>query len=227
MFCIRFPENKVVAYFSTMNLSGKAYLKGILIGVIFSGKIVFAQSVSINGTGQAADPSALLDLSSSEKGFLVPRLSTVQRDQISQPAKALFIFNTSANRFEVNTGTPSIPEWNPIPMLFSSELEQMFWKNGGNSVNEAIGTIGANNPKALSFATNGVMRLYIDSTKTQIGINTQQPKASFHVATSDAMIVPVGTTLQRPVQPLPGMIRFNKDSGKLEGFTNDGWKTLQ
>jgi hypothetical protein len=227
MLCTRLPKNKTDAYFSGMDLIIKFLLLVTFTGVISSVTPISAQSVSINSTGQSPDSSALLDLSSTGKGLLVPRLSTSQRNQIGNPAKALFIFNTTTNRFEVNTGTPAAPDWQAIPTLLSDEMEQMFWKNGGNAITQPVGTIGASNAKALSFATNGIMRLYIDSTQTAIGINTLQPKASLHVATTDALIVPVGTTQQRPLQPQPGMIRFNKDSGKLEGYTNEGWKTLQ
>jgi hypothetical protein len=60
----------------------------------------FSQGVSINTTGAASDNSAILDISSTSQGLLVPRLTTVQRDDISSPALSLLIFNTTTNCFE-------------------------------------------------------------------------------------------------------------------------------
>ena len=44
--------------------------------------------VSINNTGTAPDSSAMLDVQSTDKGMLMPRLSTAQRDSIANPAVA-------------------------------------------------------------------------------------------------------------------------------------------
>jgi len=43
---------------------------------------------------QTADPSAVLDLISSEMGFLLPRMETEDRNNIDGPAESLLIFNT-------------------------------------------------------------------------------------------------------------------------------------
>ncbi|OXA85308.1 fibrobacter succinogenes major paralogous domain-containing protein [Flavobacterium hercynium] len=46
------------------------------------------------------DASAVLELASKQKGFLPPRLTTVERDAINQPAQGLTIFNTTKNCLE-------------------------------------------------------------------------------------------------------------------------------
>jgi hypothetical protein len=68
--------------------------------------------------------------------------------------------------------------------------------------------------------------MYIDSVSGNIGINTSQPRTSLDVKATDAIIVPVGTTAQRPSSPVLGMIRFNSVTGKLEGYTTQGWIAL-
>lgn len=50
--------------------------------------------VAINTTKTAAHPSAMLDISSTTKGALVPRMSSVQRDLIANPAAGLLVFDT-------------------------------------------------------------------------------------------------------------------------------------
>ena len=64
----------------------------------------FAQNIGINSTGAAPNTSALLDLDASpgnDKGLLIPRITTAQRDAISSPAEALLIFNTDTKCFNV------------------------------------------------------------------------------------------------------------------------------
>jgi hypothetical protein len=45
------------------------------------------------------DQSSLLELFSNNKGLLVPRMTTQERDAISNPAKGLLIYNTSTSNF--------------------------------------------------------------------------------------------------------------------------------
>jgi len=61
--------------------------------------------------GTTPDPSAVLDIRSTEKGVLLPRLTTVQRDAVGSPATGLTIFNTTTNCLETNLGTSAVPDW--------------------------------------------------------------------------------------------------------------------
>jgi hypothetical protein len=54
-----------------------------------------AQGIGINETGADPDPSAMLDVSSTTKGLLPPRMTSLQRDAIASPATGLTIFNTT------------------------------------------------------------------------------------------------------------------------------------
>jgi uncharacterized protein (TIGR02145 family) len=68
-------------------------------------------ATSIQLTAQTAigginpDGSAMLDVQSTSKGVLFPRLTTTQRDAISPAATGLMIFNTSSRCLEINLGT--------------------------------------------------------------------------------------------------------------------------
>lgn len=46
------------------------------------------------------DDSAVLDLTSTTQGFLLPRMTTVQRDAIGTPATLLLIWNTTDEEFQ-------------------------------------------------------------------------------------------------------------------------------
>ena len=69
----------------------------------------FSQNVAINTTGTAADNSAMLDVSSTSKGFLPPRMTTIQRTGISSPADGLLVFDTDTKSLWVFSTT-----WNEI-----------------------------------------------------------------------------------------------------------------
>lgn len=62
---------------------------------------VYSQGISINTSGANPDTSAMLDVSSTTKGFLLPRMTTIERNAISLPAEGLQIFNTTSKCFQV------------------------------------------------------------------------------------------------------------------------------
>lgn len=66
--------------------------KLFILFVIFTTVASTAQSVGINADGSVANSSAMLDVSSTSKGFLLPRMTSTQRDAISSPATGLMIF---------------------------------------------------------------------------------------------------------------------------------------
>jgi hypothetical protein len=109
-----------------------------------------AQSVGI-GTNNP-DASAILDVSGTNGGLLIPRLTAAQRDAITSPAKGLVVFNSTDNNFYCFDGA-----WKKL----SSATE--VWNLGGNS-----GTIagshfmGTNDAVPLSFGVNGFQRMKLN-----------------------------------------------------------------
>jgi hypothetical protein len=87
----------------------KIILKCFLIQIVLLSPISIYAQVGIGTT--TPDASAALDVSSTSKGLLMPRLTTIERDNISLPATGLMIFNTTLNDGQVNIGTSSVPSW--------------------------------------------------------------------------------------------------------------------
>jgi len=65
----------------------------LFILFIYSG---FAQNVGINADGSSPDGSAMLDVKSTTKGILIPRMTAAQKTGISTPATGLMIYQTDA-----------------------------------------------------------------------------------------------------------------------------------
>jgi hypothetical protein len=65
---------------------------------------IFTQ-VAVNSDGTTADPSAMLDVKSTSKGLLLPRMTTSQINAISTPAEGLMVYNTSLHSLVIYDGT--------------------------------------------------------------------------------------------------------------------------
>lgn len=70
-----------------------------------------AAQVSINTDNSAPDPSAMLDVNSLNKGFLLPRMTYSQMNSIISPATGLMVFCTTTGHYYFNRGTPVDPQW--------------------------------------------------------------------------------------------------------------------
>ena len=74
---------------------------------------IIALFISTNSNAQVGigvstaniNPSAQLDVTSTTKGFLPPRMTTTQRNAIVSPASGLVIFNTTTNSLEYKSST--------------------------------------------------------------------------------------------------------------------------
>lgn len=53
----------------------------------------------MNTDGTTPDPSAMLDIKSTDKGVLFPRMSKAEISSITNPINGLTVFNTDDNRF--------------------------------------------------------------------------------------------------------------------------------
>ncbi|MCX6271857.1 MAG: hypothetical protein NTU44_11675 [Bacteroidetes bacterium] len=100
----------------------------IVMFVIISNEI-FAQ-VSVNDDGSVPDPSAMLDIKSTSKGFLPPRMTTAQRDLIPSPAAGLTIYNTTHNCNETYNGSTWIGNSHYIGESFGGGIVFYVYDNG-------------------------------------------------------------------------------------------------
>jgi len=93
--------------------------------------------------------------------------------------------------------------------------------NGRVNFNTALG--------AVDFAVNGTAAnvLYVSAAGNSIsvGSSTQVTNAIATFNTTTSILIPVGTTGQRPSVGVTGMMRFNTSVNNLEFYDNDSWET--
>lgn len=83
----------------------------ITLSILFIVPSLFSQNVAINNTGADPDASAILDVSSTTKGVLIPRMTKSQRDAISPIAVGLMVYQTDQSPgFYCYNGS----SWQPI-----------------------------------------------------------------------------------------------------------------
>ncbi|NOX84461.1 MAG: hypothetical protein GXO86_00620 [Chlorobi bacterium] len=118
------------------------YLKQLfftLMIISFSAGLLPAQ-VAINNDGSSPDNSAMLDVKSSSKGLLIPRLNTTARLTLSSSAVAgLMVYDTDLNKFFYFNGTT----WQEGSTggFWSSDTYNVFLTDGTDSLG-----IGTSNP---------------------------------------------------------------------------------
>ncbi len=112
--------------------------KSIILSIfLLTAGIVVSQGVAINEDGTAPDPSAVLDLTSTDKGVLIPRMTLEQRDAIVSPQHGLLIYQTnSASGFYYNGGIPSSPSWQQIGGASGQ------WQVTGQDIYRVDGNVG-------------------------------------------------------------------------------------
>lgn len=139
----------------------KAFLRFGLSFLLLVG-IANAQNVGINTTGAVADPSSMLDVVSTAKGMLVPRVvltATNVAAPVTAPANSLLVFNT--NTAGVGTATGVIPGyyyWSAAASRWIRVLNDGdAWLTTGNYVAND-GVFGTLTNFSILLGTNNIAR---------------------------------------------------------------------
>jgi hypothetical protein len=67
--------------------------------ILFSASVIAQQGVSISSTPILANPAAMLDVTSTSKGILIPRLTTVQRNAIGSVPDGLMVYDSTLKKY--------------------------------------------------------------------------------------------------------------------------------
>lgn len=153
-----------------MNKTVKQY--AMLIGLLFA----FGAAKAQVGIGtNAPDASAQLEVLSTSKGLLIPRLSLIQREGINNPANGLLIYQTNnlPGFYFFNNG-----QWQRL--VNSSELGAGGTGTSGNTIlsgnSTPAATIGTNGDFYLNLGNNSLYGPKTSGTWPNIGILLVGPK---------------------------------------------------
>ena len=137
---------------------------------------VNAQSLAINTTGAAANGTSILDVSSSAKGVLVPRMSSVQRAGIGTPANGLLVYDTDSIAFSYFNGVNWI-------FIKTGKDTASAWSTNGNAGITNSNFLGTTDNANIIFKRNNIRAGIITSTSTAFGVESMNAAAnSFNTA---------------------------------------------
>ena len=121
-------------------------------------------SLSLGNSSTAAAASSLLDLTSTAKGLLIPRMTTTQRDAISSPATGLLVFNTTTGYLNQYNGT----NWQPYIAPASNGL--ISYTGTTQTGSSAIGVLDLAQTWNTTGTVNGI-NLNITNTASNANSN--------------------------------------------------------
>jgi hypothetical protein len=78
---------------------------------------------------------------------------------------------------------------------------------------------------AGTSALGNSANLFWDNSNTRLGVGTNAPAVTFAISAVDAMLIPNGTTAQRPTGAA-GYLRFNSTTGEFEGYNGTAWASV-
>ena len=81
----------------------------VLAVILFSTDL--SAQLKLGGDPNTIDDGSILELESTNQGFVMTRMTTAERNTIPTPLTGMIIFNTEENCVQVNLGPPENPFW--------------------------------------------------------------------------------------------------------------------
>jgi len=76
-----------------------------ILSVLCNSTSIHAQSMGISSEAITPDPSSILEMRTTDRGILIPRMTTVERDAITAPATGLMLYNIDTNQYNFYNGS--------------------------------------------------------------------------------------------------------------------------
>lgn len=179
--------------------------------------------VSISTDGSSPDLSAMVDVKSTTKGFLGPRMTFSEMQAIINPARGLMVFCTTWGLYYVNRGTPAAPIWSPsfaIPYfgIFSTSETLLDLSNTGTTGTGSVASFIIDNPLSTAWAlyaeTNGTTAIYANKVEG----NANEALLAVNWSTGGFGIQ---SMIKNPDNGWPSIIGNTKGSGPaIKGYTD-------
>ncbi|OFX17475.1 MAG: hypothetical protein A2033_12135 [Bacteroidetes bacterium GWA2_31_9] len=153
--------------------------------------------------------SSILDLSSTSKGFLAPRMTTVQRNSIATPTAGLMVYDTDLQKYIFYNGT--------------------IWTDAAGSVTAAgaSGNIQFNSSGSLGANSN----LFWNNTNESLGIGTSTPDPSsaldINVSQKGLLIPRMASSMITGISsPATGLLVYDTDANSFYYYNGSAWTAV-
>lgn len=167
----------------------------LILIAIMSARVLLAQNIfpsnGAAGIGTTSpDPSSLLEVKSTTKGVLFPRMTKAQRDALASPAQGLLIYQTN--------NSPGLYYYDGSWKAVSKKGWVLSGNSSTNPSNDFLGTTDA---QPIAFRTNNIEKLRIGADG-RVGIGTASPTAFLHVFGSTQIENNTSTIYDEPLLTL-------------------------
>jgi hypothetical protein len=97
----------------------------VLILIVCSSNAIRAQSEGVGISNIAITPhaSAILEMRTTDKGLLIPRMTTAERNSITSPATGLMLYNTETNQYDFYNGSAWVYWESPVHLSATAAQE--------------------------------------------------------------------------------------------------------
>lgn len=185
------------------------FLSGILVMLLHTG---YAQNIAINSTGNTADASSMLDVSSTNKGLLIPRVSLTATNvagPIASPATSLIVYNTATAGVAPNNVVPGYYYWNGtqwVQVITNLTMSNIYTANGNLTSARTVNLNGntfqfLDNTQAFGgqtrFSYNNGSRLLVTTTTGRADLSLLAGSSSlflFQDVNNSAQLITGGTS---------------------------------
>ena len=189
------------------------YVSKFTSGNVLGDSLIYdsGTSVSIGTTG--AHSSALLQITSTTKGFLGPKMTGVQRDAIAGPTAGILIYNTDTNKLNLWDGTKWAPAGGGLKLIGDASLQQQ--------------------PLQVQDASDNSSTFYLGATSQgflgSVGIGTTGPLAVLEIqSTTSGLLLPRMSKVQRDaIIPIVGLVIYQTTfpEGAYQ-YKTTGWEPI-
>lgn len=146
---------------------------------------IYAQ-VGINEDNSSPDASAILDVKSTNKGMLIPRMNTTQRAAIATPATGLLVYDTTTNSFWYYTGSA----WSDLSSDTDTDDQTLSIAGGNLSISEGntVDISGVDTDDQTLSITGGNLTISEGNTVNISGVDTDTDDQTLSLSGSNLTI---------------------------------------
>jgi hypothetical protein len=237
--------------FTTLTSNGATtFTAGTASTTTGTGTLVITGGLGVSGRINAANFDGIIGANTAAAGTFTTLSSTgnttigdADTDTITQTAS--YVTGTQLKSAKTATNTLNLAAYdtdgaaytNLITLTASTTPTLALTSTGVGTINNM--SIGATTASTGAFTTLaytstltggtgiiaiGTNQIYKDATG-KVGIGTASPLVTLAVSATDAVLVPVGTTAQRPTGA-SGYLRFNSSITQFEGYNGTAWSSV-